>query len=208
MVTMARRLCLACLMATVVSLALSMPALAALWVRVSLDPGTPTAGESVHVSVFTFYLTSNRCWDDPAASPIPNAIWYGGVGGSTPQGLDLRIAARGPGSRQIQVALSQRSDDRAYWDGNLVFPTAGDWTLLVLAFGAQPDWSHAADYRCSGLTRTIRVVGARGETMPPTSRPVAAGQNSALPMWLLIGAALVAVAVAIALLRRVRRSLK
>ncbi len=164
-------------------LILASPALAKMWVRTSLDPPTPQVGGNTHVTALTFYLTSNHCWDDPAASPIPHATWYGGATvGPDQRALELR--ASGPASSDLVIPLMQRASDPAYWDGAVVFPAAGEWTLRVVRAGdilrAADERYNQAGNRCAGFERTVTVLpsdpssvledpgGAAGSDAPST----------------------------------------
>jgi hypothetical protein len=70
------------------------------------------------------------------------------------------------------VPLAQRQGDGAYWDGSMIFPAPGDWTLRVL-FGNQPtpnprysavaDAINNAGNRCTGVERDVRVVSTNAE---------------------------------------------
>ncbi len=171
---------------TALYVALALPASAAMWMRITLDPAKPRAGEIVTVTLLTFYLTRSLCWDDPAASPIPNARWYSG--GSEPDKLDLRLLASGPEGNEFRVPLSQRPQDGAYWDGKLVFPSSGEWTLHVLrAIDGQvvkvSGQSPEAD-RCGGFERTIRVLGPIDSDPPPSD-----GRPAIHPWWAVLAAA-------------------
>jgi hypothetical protein len=140
------------------------PVAAAMWVRTSLDPPIPLVGQNVRVSVLTFYLTHNLCWDAPAASPIPHAQWHSG--GSAPEELRLQLQALGPESAQVLVPLTKRASDAAYWDGVITFPSAGEWKLFV-SFADQPspnprykaisDAINNAGRRCGGFERDVTV---------------------------------------------------
>lgn len=141
--------------ALVLVCALSTPALAAIWMRISLDPSTPTAGKAVRVSVLTFSATQSLCWDDPRITPIPEATWYGG--GDTPVSLGLQVVVTNS-SRSFTVPLVQRPVDAAYWDGTMIFPSGGEWQLYAKREGA-PLTPRAAD-RCGGAARTVEVLPA------------------------------------------------
>lgn len=197
-----RRLFPASFVAAVLLYLLHAPAVAAFWVRVSLDPATPVAGNSVHVTVFTFYLASNKCWDDSSASPIPNATWYGG--GSTPENLNLEIALRGPADQELRIALVQRRDDGAYWDGDVVFPVSGVWTLFVHPSQQQWTWKTAdiAGNRCAGTVRSIVVRGSGDLGVPRMASPREIASPGTRPLVILLttGSVLLAIAVAAAIL--------
>lgn len=194
-------------LAAALDVALALPASAAMWMRISLDPPKPRAGETITVTVLTFSLTRSLCWDDPAARPIPAAKWYSG--GSEPDRLDLRLLASGPDGSEFRVPLSQRPQDGAFWDGKLVFPSSGDWTLHVLwlqdgqmvkVSGQSPE----AD-RCAGFERTIHVMGPTDTDSPPApNRPLVVSAwwaGVAAATALLVGGA----TIALLRLRRRRR---
>jgi hypothetical protein len=133
-------------------------------VRTTLDPPIPFVDQNVRVSVLTFSLTHKLCWDDPAASPIPNAKWYSG--GSAPDEFRLQLQALGPEAAQVVVPLTKRSSDAAYWDGDITSPSAGEWKLIV-SFADQPspnprykaisDAINNAGRRCGGFERDVTV---------------------------------------------------
>jgi hypothetical protein len=166
---------------------LSTPALAALWMRISLDPSTPTAGKPVRVSVLTFSATQNLCWDDPRITPIPEATWYGG--GDTPVSLGLQVVVTNSG-RTFTVPLVQRPGDGAYWDGTMIFPSGGEWQLFARRAGA-PLTPGAAD-RCGGSARTVEVqpVGSSARPQPRGVRGAVA--PSGFPTFSILGVLLMA----------------
>jgi len=153
------RLSLAVAFAGALVFALRSPADASMWVRTALDPAAPQVGRTVTVTVLTFSQvgTSGLCWDDPAVSPVPSARWYSG--GSEPAQLQLKLFAAGPGSELVEASLAQRPGDGAYWDGSIVFPAAGEWTLRVSLMGA-PLGSEQPWERCGGFARTVMVYSA------------------------------------------------
>ncbi len=83
------------------SIAFVVPVSAAMWLRISVDPPTPQVGQNTRVTVLTFSLTENRCWDDPAASPIPSSVWHTSSG----EKLQLELRALHPGSPEVVVPL-------------------------------------------------------------------------------------------------------
>jgi hypothetical protein len=153
---------------------------AAMWVRVQVEPAQPRAGQAAKVSVLTFYLTEQRCADDPAAKPIPHAEWTS-IG---PQSLDLRMAAYGPSaSSVVQIPLERRISDPTYWDGSIVFPAPGQWTLRV----TRPEFG--GNEACLGARAvvTVQPSATAGEGSRPGVNPVALGlfAASALCVWVL-----------------------
>jgi hypothetical protein len=150
-----------------------------MWMRISLDPENPIAGQPVRLSVLTFSQTSSRCWDDPRASPIPISRWYG-AGGVVD--LDLHVLAQSPGADQLTTRLAQRPGSGAYWDGTITFPSAGEWTLYTQIAGQNQPPGEGS--RCGGFERTVRVFGD-SEPIPirpqPKSDPAPA--QSVWPDW-------------------------
>jgi hypothetical protein len=184
--------------ALVLVVALSTPALAALWMRISLNPSTPTMGERVSVTVLTFAAmpadnlraVQNLCWDDPRITPIPEAKWY--TGGDTPTSLDLEMVVLNP-SQRFTVPLVQRPGNGAYWDGTIIFPSGGEWQLYAKRAGASPNPTSAD--RCVGLVRTVAV-----QPMGPAASPKAAGtQAYSFSGFLVLGGVVLAMAAAAAL---------
>ena len=166
--------------------ALPTPALGAMWMRISLNPSTPTAGEAVSVTVLTFYATQNLCWDDPRITPIPSATWYGG---DRPISLGLEMVV--VESRQrFTVPLVQRQRDGAYWDGTIIFPSGGQWQLYAKRAGAAPEPTSAD--RCDGMARTVDV-----RSVGPAASPNA-GVNSSVAFPVGIVMALIAGAIFLA----------
>jgi hypothetical protein len=140
-----------------------------MWMQITLNPFTPTAGEPVSVSVLTFSATQNLCWDDPRITPMPEATWYGG--GDTPLNLGLEMVVSN--SRQgFTIPLFRRSSDGAYWDGTLNFPSGGEWQLYAKQIGASPNPSSAD--RCGGLVRTVEV-----QPTGPAANPTIVGSHKA-----------------------------
>jgi hypothetical protein len=175
--------------ALVLLAALSTPALAALWMRISLNPSTPTAGESVSVTVLTFSAMQNLCWDDPRITPIPEATWYSG--GESPTSLDLEMVVVNSRDR-FTVPLVQRSPDGAYWDGTIIFPSGGEWQLYAKRAGASPNPTSAD--RCGGLVRTVEVQPVGPGASPQTGSPKAVANAAGLPGFLIVGPIVLAVA--------------
>lgn len=187
----ARGLGLGSALAVVLVLLLATSASAAMWMRISLDPAVPAAGQLTRVSVLTFALSQGRCWDDPAASPIPVSTWY--RGGRTPASLNLELVARGPKTEDLRESLPQRRDNGAYWDGTIAFPEAGEWTLLVRTADSTLNWATAdtPGNRCAGVLRTVRVsdhpeqVTGTANQISPTPRD----NGTHTWIWILIVAA-------------------
>ena len=187
--------------ALVLVVALSTPALAAMWMRISLTPSTPTAGKAVKVTVLTFSATQNLCWDDPRITPIPEATWYGG--GDTPLSLGLQVVVANS-SKTLTVPLVQRPGDGAYWDGTISFPSGGEWQLFVKRAGALPNPT-AAD-RCVGLVRIVEVqpVGSSPSPQPGGIRAIVTPVG--FPTFSMLGVLVAATAgLGVVLISRLRR---
>jgi hypothetical protein len=171
------RIALASALSASALLAFGVPATAAMFVRLGLDPPAPQMGETTHVSVLTFSLTrGGLCWDDPVASPIPNARWYGI--GFEPDTMQLHLLAAGPDLQTMTVPLARRSTDPTYWDGSIVFPSPGEWTVLV-STEAQGQIRELAGNRCAGFLRTVKVSPAGPSTVVATGAPQSAGPTAA-----------------------------
>jgi hypothetical protein len=183
--------------ALVLVLAQSTPALSALWMQISVNPSTPTVGQSVKVTVLTFSFSAltdsmrqNVCWDDPRITPTPVAKWY--TGGDSPTSLDLEMVVLNS-SQRFTVPLVQRPGNGAYWDGTITFPSGGEWTLYTKTAGA-PATPTSAD-RCIGVVRTVDV-----QPMGPVASPKAGGiQASSFSGFLVLGGMVLAMAAAAAL---------
>jgi hypothetical protein len=176
--------------ALVLMFGLQTPAFAAMWVRISLDPSTPSAGDSVNVSVLTFSATQNLCWDDPRITPIPEATWYGG--GDTPVDLALELVVS-TSSDRFTVPLVQRPGAGAYWDGKMVFPSGGEWHLYAKRAGAAANASSAD--QCAGFVRTVDVQPMPAASPRTTSLAAAAEPNGPSNLWI-VGALVLALAAA------------
>ncbi|MDQ6876386.1 MAG: hypothetical protein M3082_01555 [Candidatus Dormibacteraeota bacterium] len=175
--------------ALVLAVALPTPAFAALWMKISINPSTPTAGESVSVTVLTFSATQNLCWDDPHISPIPEATWYSGGAAPIRLGLEMVVVNS---SQRFTIPLVQRPADGAYWDGTIVFPSGGAWQLYAKRAGASPNPTSAD--RCSGLVRTVEVQPMGQAATPKTAVTRTAAYPADFPTNLMVGALLLAVA--------------
>jgi hypothetical protein len=171
------------------AVALSTPAFAAMWMKISINPSTPTAGESVRVTVLTFSATQNLCWDDPHISPIPEATWYGGGDAPISLGLELVVVNS---SKRFTVPLVQRPAAAAYWDGTIVFPSGGEWQLYAKRAGASPNPTSAD--KCAGFVRAVEVQPMGQAASPKTAVSRAASDPADFPMNLMVGALVLAVA--------------
>jgi hypothetical protein len=176
------------------AVALSTPAFAALWMKISINPSTPTAAESVSATVLTFSATQNLCWDDPHISPIPEATWYGG--GDAPISLGLEMVVVNS-SQRFAVPLVQRPADGAYWDGTIVFPSGGEWQLYAKRAGASPN--PTSPDRCAGFVRTVEVQPMGQAASPKTAVTRIAAHPVDFPTNFMVGALVLAVAATAAL---------
>jgi hypothetical protein len=123
---------------------------AALWVRVTVEPIQPVAGEPARVSVQTLVLTGASCLADPLATVVPVVAFDG-----APYLETMELEAVGPGQAEaLTVEVRRRNDDPTFWDGKVVFPTAGAWTLRMVA----PSWPGDPTGECSGAAVTVHVL--------------------------------------------------
>jgi hypothetical protein len=173
--------------ALVLAVALTTPAFAAMWMKISTNPSIPTAGESVSVTVLTFSATQNLCWDDPHISPIPEATWYSGGDAPISLGLELVVVNS---SKSFNVPLVQRPAAGAYWDGTIVFPTGGEWQLYAKRAGSSPNPTSAD--RCAGFVRTVEVQPMGQAASPKAEVTRAAAHPFDFPMNLMVGALVLA----------------
>ncbi|MDP9245122.1 MAG: hypothetical protein M3O64_00575 [Chloroflexota bacterium] len=173
----------ACLLALGLILLVAQPAAAAMWVRIDVA-GPVAAGAPTKVTVTTLYLTQTLCTDDPQASPIVNGIWYSGSG-SAPSEPSFRLAAYPAGrpGASTTISLTHRAVDSPYFDGTMTFPSAGTWTVRMVA----PNWGGAESEaeRCAGARIDVQVAPALAERAP----------------WPWLGAAALFVALAVVLAR-------
>jgi hypothetical protein len=171
--------------------ALSTPALAALWMQISVNPPAPTAGQSVQVTVLTFSATQNLCWDDPRITPIPVAKWYSG--GNTPTSLALEMVVLNS-SQSFTVPLVQRPGNGAYWDATITFPSGGDWQLYAREAGAPPNPTSADS--CVGSVRTIGVQPMGPVASSNTGGGQGVANPASFPGFLIAGALVLAIVAA------------
>jgi hypothetical protein len=186
---------------------MSTPAVAAMWMQISINPSAPIAGESVSVSVMTFSATQSLCWDDPRITPIPEATWYSG--GTSPTSLDLQLVVLNS-SQRFTVSLVQRPTNGAYWDGTIVFPVGGEWQLYAKRAGAPPN--PASTDRCVGLVRTVEVQPLAPAASPKAGSTTAVAHAAGIARPLVLGAIVLVVAGAFGLgaaaIARLRRRYK
>lgn len=127
---------------------------AVLWTRIELNPRDVHKDEPARITVFTFMLQDQQCWNDPAAKPVPLDITGWTTTGDAPfRGLEL--IALGPHSERLKVPLTARPQQHAYWDGTTHFPAEGIWTLNVSFVNA----SQLSNV-CSGYMRTVTILPA------------------------------------------------
>jgi hypothetical protein len=131
---------------------------AALWVSIGIDPPAPVAGVSARVSVQMLLVYGADCLDDPRATVTPTVAF---TDGSVPSSATMERRATGPGPGDVvTVKVRRRADDPTTWDGRVVFPTAGTWTLQM----ERPSWPGASG-SCSGAEVTV-TVRPRPEVSP------------------------------------------
>jgi hypothetical protein len=183
-------------------IALSTPASAAMWMRISVNPATPSAGSPVNVTVLTFSAMQSVCWDDPRITPIPESVWYGS--GPSPINLGLNLVVLNS-SQRFTVPLVQRQGNRAYWDGSFTFPFGGAWQLY--AREAQASDNPTVPDQCTGSVRTVDVLGPAPPASPATAGAPAIAQPAgfpAIPVAIVLGV-LAAAGLGVAVLLRTRR---
>lgn len=125
---------------------------AAMWVRITVAPVQPVAGELARVSVQTLMVTGGaNCLDDPRATVVPVSAYDW-----TPY-----LETIGPGQADpLIVEMQYQDSDPSWWDGEIVFPTPGSWMLRM----ARPSWPADATDTCSGAQVSVRVL-------PPGAQP-------------------------------------
>jgi hypothetical protein len=133
---------------------------AAMALRMTVDPRVPTVGSTAHVAVLTLAPFSHGCVNDPAADMRPWWDWNGD--GGRDLAFDLRAFQD---DRVITIPLTRRASDLAYWDGSVVFPTPGRWTVRMV----KPEWSGGVPdgEECAGARITVLVRDA--DRLPGTS---------------------------------------
>jgi hypothetical protein len=133
---------------------------AAMYLRIAVD--SPIAGVPAKVTVTTLVMTAPLCISDPRASPIPNGTWY--TGGDAPSEPSFRLVAypAGRADASIEIPLTHRAVDSAYWDGTVTFSTAGPWIVRM----SEPNWGVAESEteRCAGARTDVVVAPATTET--------------------------------------------
>jgi hypothetical protein len=147
----------------------------AMWLRMTVDPSQPIVGQSAHVIVLTMANFNNNCINDPAADARPWWDWNGNGG------KDLRFDLKAfQADRVVDIPLTRRESDPAYWDGSVAFPAAGEWTVRMV----YPLWAGgaAAGEECAGSRITVTV---RSSSSPPGTSTLASGQTAALAIFVL-----------------------
>jgi hypothetical protein len=118
----------------------------------------------VRVTVATLVSSTSYCVDDPRARLQPWSEWYGFAGPVNDFGFRLQAFH---GDDALDIPVQQRADDRAYWDGSIVFPAAGAWVIRMV----YPQWSGggAAGEACAGARINVLVRGSDGLPEPGTA---------------------------------------
>jgi len=178
-----------CAMAVAAVAWLPISAEAAVWTRITIDPGAPHVNETLRLTVFTFTLTSNKCSNDPQASPDPVDMSKLTSG----RGLvaELAMWALGPNSEVQEIRLEQRKGNGAFWDGSAMLPSAGQWLLAVTFAGQQPDRNPSEGAYCSGWVRSVEIlppgaVPSRPATATTPSESATGSPLRQVAPWLLL----------------------
>jgi hypothetical protein len=164
---------------------MSVEADAKMALRISVEPSSPLVGTPARVTVLTMAPLSEHCVYDARADMRPWSDWH-------PKGaLSFELVAAA-GGRSIPIPLRQRDGDPVYWDGDVVFPEAGAWTLRMV----RPEWSggNPEGEICAGARI---VVPVRSSSAPPA----VAGP----PIGILAVASILAALLVGELIRRSRR---
>ncbi len=172
----ARRVCAAAAVAAGLVL-LTTQAAGAMSLRMSVDPAQPEVGQPARVSVLTLAPFSNDCVNDPRADMRPWWDWNGNGG------KDLRFDLKAfQADRVLDIPLTRRESDPAYWDGSVAFPAAGEWTVRMVS----PLWAGgaAAGEECAGSRITVMV---RSGSMPSTTTASAGPALAAALAVLMLG---------------------
>lgn len=154
-----RRLSLGTFVAVAILLTAASAASAAMWLRITVDPAEPVVGMPTHVSVLTLVNFESGCVNEPTADLHPWWDWNGNGG------KDLRFELKAfQDDRVVEIPLTRRQTDLAYWDGTVKFPTMGPWTIRVV----HPLWSggEKSGEECAGSRITVTV---RPSGLPRTS---------------------------------------
>lgn len=160
-----RRLLVAAIISVVALIVAPSLLHAALWVRISIAPNQPSAGEPVHVRVQTVVVWEAQCLDDPSADVTPIAA-YTGTNGATLDMMQLAAIGPDPGT-PLLASVIRREDDPTMWEGSIVFPAAGPWTLRM----ARPYWPVGSG-TCTGAEIQVTVLAAgTPEATPQAATP-------------------------------------
>lgn len=150
------------------------------WISITVDPEQPSVNERVRVSVQTLRASSG-CLTDPNVETTP-FVAYDGINSVFPlDAFELRALAPDPVSpaphgtpaaEEIDdiVFEATRSDrDPTVWEGDVVFPRPGEWTLRLTypSFGM-------GDPACIGFEETVTVLPESGAGTPTVGTPPSA----------------------------------
>jgi hypothetical protein len=167
--------------AVLVALALSGSAMGAMYLRMSLSPASPQVGETAQLEVQTGVQagTGAHCLDDAGASftPMRSEDWSTPLGRGLQAG-DLAAAAIGPNDQRLDVPLKLRPSDTSVWDGDVLFPTPGEWTIHMV----HPSWS---DESCAGalLHVAVRSAGVNQPFVPLAGAAIVVTIAAAAAAW-------------------------
>jgi hypothetical protein len=129
------------------ALAAPLPADAAMALRITVDPVSPRVGQVARVTVVTLAPFSSHCVDDPRADMRPWWDWHP----DAPH-FDLKAFRN---DRVLDIPLTRRDPQSAYWDGLVAFPEQGGWDIRMV----QPMWSggNSEGERCAGARISLHV---------------------------------------------------
>lgn len=135
---------------------------AALLVKISANPASPRADETIIISVHTYYMLADgpRCMNAPGAKLYPFD-----VPGLSTVGIKVNhfeITATDPDQRKQMIYLYKSTDDPTVWQGRTMFPVPGKWALVMTLPWVQggapiPD-------PCGGSSILVDVLPAIGAT--------------------------------------------
>lgn len=153
------RALLTLLLAAAIALGIAGASDGAMALRITVDPSSPIVGRSARVTVLTLAPFNSLCVDDPNADMRPWSDWHTSAG-------ELRFELKAfQDDHVIDVPLRRRESDRASWDGQVVFPAEGRWTLRMV----YPEWGGGTSHgeQCAGarIIVTVRPSAA----LPATS---------------------------------------
>lgn len=137
------------LVAAAITLELGGMSEAAMALRITVDPSSPGVGRPARVTVVTLAPFNSLCVDDPNADMRPWSDWHTSAG-------ELRFELKAfQGDRVIDIPLRRRETDRPYWDGQVIFPRGGPWTVRMV----YPEWGGGTPHgeECAGARITVLV---------------------------------------------------